>query len=68
MCWEAEKVVSWKSFFSFDDRDRGPIKSLISVHRPALDPVMVDFLEMISIQNNAQTHFLPLLGGKVTLN
>lgn len=60
MCWEAEKVVSWKSFFSFDDRDRGPIKSLISVNRPALDPGMVDFLELISIQNNAQTHFLPL--------
>ena len=67
MCLKAEMVVSWKSFFSFDDRDRGSIKGLISVHRPALDPVMVDGLELFSIQSNAQIHFLPLLGGKVTL-
>lgn len=44
------------------------LKALPPVHRPALDPVMMDGLELFSIQNNAQTHFLPLLGGKVTLN
>ena len=61
--------MSWDSFYSFDDGDRGSSKGHISIHKLALDPMMVEGLEFLFYtQSTAQTHVLTPLGRKVTLN